>query len=348
MSEPNALSEVGARASLPPRIEKVPACSVCGRQDETLRVVVYPYVFSFVIMTFRRAFAGVWCRKHRRVPLFLASLITATLGWIGIPHGLLWTPVTLFKLARGGDQPAELNSEMLRVLAEHKLQQQDAAGAVRCLEASLQFHDDSVIRERLQAIRTRFGLTAYEGGCQRTVLALASVLLGAAGTGTIIGVLDYVITALLSSLMGGEVPIYVAILSWAPFIAMAFIGGLVLFQLIEWALARIRCRKQFLAIGISIIAAVLAVYGLLQGSALSDYIAALVSGGVFESVFDAIFTGVLIIFLGGVFWGLGLTEPAGTPDVIYNVLLLVIVVYYLVIAASTASRITRWQQRLSG
>jgi len=234
------------------------------------------------------------------------------------------------------------------MLAEHKLQQQDAAGAVRCLEASLQFRDDSVIRERLQGIHTRFGLTGYEGGCQRPVLALAGVLLGAAGTGTIIGVLDYVITALLSSLMGGEVSIYVAILSWVPFIAMAFIGGLVLFQLIEWALARIRCRKQFLAISISIIATVLAVYGLLQGYALSDYTAALVSGGVFESVFDAIFAGVLVLFLGGVFWAVGLTEPVGTPDVIYNILLLVIVVYYLVMAVSTASRIARWQQRLRG
>jgi hypothetical protein len=344
MSDPNALSGIETRASF--HLEKVPACSVCGRQDETLRVVIYPYVFSLIIVTFRRAFAGVWCQKHRRAPWFLASLITATLGWIGIPHGLLWTPITLFKLARGGDQPVKLNSEMLRVLAEHKLQQNDAPGAVRCLEASLQFNDDSVTRESLQAIRTRFGLPTYEGGGWRIVLTLVSVLLGAAGTGTIIGILDFVITILLSSLMASEVPIYVAIFSWTPFIAMAFIGGLILSQLIEWALTRIRCRNQFLAIGMSIIAAALAVYGVLQGSALSAYIVALVSGE-FESTLQAIFTGILTLFLGGVLWGLELTKPAATSDVIYNILLLIIVVYYLAIATSTASRIVRWQQRLS-
>jgi hypothetical protein len=35
------------------------ACQLCGRQDETLRVVLYPYVISVVVVTFRRSFAGL-------------------------------------------------------------------------------------------------------------------------------------------------------------------------------------------------------------------------------------------------------------------------------------------------
>ncbi len=346
MFQTNAPSEMGTGAPLPPRTTPVPACSICGHQDETLRVVVYPYVFSLVIVTFRRAFAGIWCRKHRRIRLLLASLITAILGWIGIPYGLLWTPIALFKLARGGDQPADLNSEMLQALAEHKLQQQDAAGAVRCLEASLQFHDDQAIHDRLQAIRTKFGLTVQQGGCQHTLLALGSVVLGSAAIGTMIGVLDYAITTVLASLMSGAVPIYAVILSWTPFIAMAFIGGLAFSEVIEGALVRARCCKQALAIGISIVAVVVAIYGLFQGYALSDYVAALASGGIFESAFDAAFTGILVILLGGIFWGMSLTDPAGTSDVIYIILLLVIVIYYLLSAISRASRTARWQQRL--
>jgi tetratricopeptide (TPR) repeat protein len=325
---------------------EVLACSVCGRQDETLRAVVYPYVFSLVIVTFRRAFAGLWCRKHRNLRLVLASLITATIGWIGIPFGFFFTPVALFKLARGGDQPAELNANMLRALAENKLQEGDAKGAVRCLEASLQFHDDDTARERLRELRMNFGLPVYEGGCQRVVLTIAGILLVAVLIGAAIGVLDYVITAVFSSLLGGEVLIYVVILSWAPFVAMAFIGGLILFQLIEWALARIKCRRLSIAISIGIVTAVLATYSLLQGSAMSDYVTALLSDGVFESVLDAIFTGILVLLLGGVFWILGFTEPANTSEAIYIVLLLVIGIYYSIMAVLTAIRTTRWQQRL--
>ncbi|MEJ2562882.1 MAG: hypothetical protein P8Z42_09350 [Anaerolineales bacterium] len=32
----------------------VSACIECGRQDETLRIASYPYVFSLFIATFRR------------------------------------------------------------------------------------------------------------------------------------------------------------------------------------------------------------------------------------------------------------------------------------------------------
>jgi hypothetical protein len=48
-----------ASPSLPPVGQSVPACSICGRQDETLRLAAFPYVFSVVFLTFRRAFAGL-------------------------------------------------------------------------------------------------------------------------------------------------------------------------------------------------------------------------------------------------------------------------------------------------
>jgi len=328
------------------RIEEVPACNICGRQDETLRVVVYPYVFSLVVVSFRRSFAGLWCRKHRNVRLALASLITATLGWLGIPHGLLWTPLALLDLVQGGRQPAELNANMLTSLAEHKLQQGDAKAAISCLEASLQCRDDNAVRGRLYEVRTNFGLPVHQAGCRRTVSTLVDLLLGAVGIGAFIGVLDYVITAIFSPLLSGGMLILV-ILSWVPFILMTFIGGLGLFQLIEWAIAQIRCRKLSLAISIGIGAVVLAVYSLLQGSAISDYVATLLFyGDAFESVFDVILTGVSVLLLGGFFWMLNFTESAAPSDIIYVVLLLVTMSYYLIMAVVTATRTTRWQQRL--
>lgn len=349
-SEPGT-REIISTPSVPsasrPRIKEVPACSICGRQDETLRVVVYPYVFSLIVVSFRRSFAGLWCRKHRNLRLALASFITATLGWIGIPYGLIWTPVALLDLVQGGRQPAEPNANMLSSLAEHKLQRGDAQAAVRCLEASLQARDDNAVRERLHEIRRNFGLPVYQAGRWRTVSTLADVLLVAVGIGMFIGVLDYVITAIFSPLMSGEVPIFVVILSWAPFIMMTFIGGLFLFQLIEWAIAQIRCCKLSLAISISIVTAILAAYSLLQGSAISDYVAALLFyGDAFESVFDVLSTGILTLLLGGFFWMLSSIEPANMSGIIYIVLLLVTMGYYLIMAVVTAIRTTRWQQRL--
>jgi hypothetical protein len=350
-SEPGPVVDITHLPVLPsttPLTTEVPACSVCGRQDETLRIVIYPFVFSLIIVTFRRAFAGLWCRVHRNQRLALASLITATLGWIGIPFGLLWTPMTLFKLAQGGEQPAELNVNILKTLAERKLQEGDAKGAVRCLEASLQFGDDETTRKRLRELQIRFALPAYESGWQRIVFTLASAMLGAVLIGAVVGVLDYIIRAALSSWLGDmEVSIYAAILSWTPFAAMAFIGGLALSQLIEWALARINCRRLALAISIAIFIAVLSAYGILHGSAISDYVATLLTGGVFESSLEAAGYGVIVILMGGVFGLLDLPEATNTYEVIYLVLLSASAVYYLVLAILTAVRTTRWQQLLA-
>lgn len=349
-SEPGPVVDITPLPVLPsttPLTTEVPACSVCGRQDETLRIVIYPFVFSLIIVTFRRAFAGLWCRVHRNQRLALASLITATLGWIGIPFGLLWTPMTLFKLAQGGEQPAELNVNILKTLAERKFQEGDAESAVRCLEASLQFGNDETTRKRLSELRMRFDLLAYESGCQRIVFTLASALLGAILIGAAVGVLDYVIKTAFASLLGGtKVSIYEVVLSLTPSIAVNFIGGLALFHLIEWALARIRCRKLFLAISTGIVMACLAAYGLLHGFAIGDYVVTLLTGG-FESAYDAIYYGAIMLLMGGLLWILSLTEATSTYEVIYVFLFLASAVYYLALSGLTAVRTTRWQRLLA-
>src|SRR5687767_9038226 len=94
------------------------SCEVCGRQDETVRFVIYPYVFSFVVVTFQRAFSGCWCRLHRIPRWLAASLITSILGWLGIPFGILFTPLSLLQLARGGLQDRQINGQILRSIGE--------------------------------------------------------------------------------------------------------------------------------------------------------------------------------------------------------------------------------------
>ncbi len=327
-------------------VGNAPACSVCGRQDETLRIVIYPYVFSFIAATSRRAFAGLWCKKHRNLKLFLAALITATTGWLGIPFGIIFTPITLFRLARGGFYDPERNADMLQNLGEHKLGQGDAEGAARCFEASLRFRDDGAARERLRQIRIMHLGEPAPVGLGGTVSSLAGLLLGAVVIGAIIGILDYGVTALFATLGGDTLSIYLIIVSWAPLVAGMFVGGLLLSQLVEWALVRFRCRNLALAIGVSTVAAALALYSLVQGSAVSDYTLAVLSGGMFSSTFEAIFVSVMVLFMGGVIWIKDYIPMSTTADTIYIVLLLIGAVYYLALGIASGVRTARWQRRL--
>ena len=349
------LSETGSRATIStpsappaptPHTEEVPACSVCGRQDETLRLVAYPYVFSLAVLTFRRTFAGLWCKKHRNLRLALASLISATVGWIGIPFGFLFTPLTLFKLAQGGDQPVEPNIRLLKNLAENKLKEGDQQGAIRCLEEGLQLRDDETIRERLSELYRRYRLPAYEGGLPQA-LPFVGAMLGAIVVGAAIGVLDYVITAGFSSLFGGETSIYLVILSWTPLVAMAFIGGLILCQLIEWALAHTRCRQMLLGVSLAVVSASLALYGLPEGRAIGQYVEMLLSGMAFESTNDAILTSGAVLTRGGV-WAIWSTlQMVGTSGIIDTLIVLACAVYYVITSVSAAVRTVKWQQRIA-
>jgi hypothetical protein len=321
------------------------ACQLCGRQDETLRAVVYPYVVSFLILTFRRSFAGLWCGRHRLLMQSFAGVISGTLGWLGIPFGFLFTPWALYELARGGKQPADLNATMLAELGEQKAKSGDADSAVRCLEASLRFREDEEVRRKISELRPGFGLAAQTAGCQRTVQSIAAVLLAAALLGSVIGVLDLATTLAFSAIAGQEMLVYVAILSWAPMVVMAFVGGLILASLLEWGLRRIRCCRMSLAMSAGLVMGLLAAYSFAQGSVMAVYVMELLQG-VYESGLEALMYGIVVLTIGGVFWVLGYIPPTTGPDAIYLVIFGAIVVYFVGMGLAVAVQTTRWQRRL--
>jgi len=134
-------------------VDPIPAqCEVCGRRDETVRFVVYPYVVSLIVVTFQRAFNGCWCRVHRIPRWLAATLITSIFGWLGFPFGLVFTPVRLLQLARGGLQDKNINGRILRSIGEEKYRNGDLRGAIRCLEASLLYVDEPEVNEQLRAL----------------------------------------------------------------------------------------------------------------------------------------------------------------------------------------------------
>ena len=118
------------------RASEAPRCEVCGRQDRSLRDANYPWVASALFVTVRRSFAGRWCRTHRNLRLLLAGLITSSVGRLGIPWGVFYTPLALLHLARGGDPLKYRNACLLKDLARF-WQPDFPRWALGCLEESL-------------------------------------------------------------------------------------------------------------------------------------------------------------------------------------------------------------------
>jgi len=256
----------------PAQTAQVPACQKCGRQDETLRVVAFPFVFSVVVITFRRNFAGLWCKTHRIQNPMAAGLISSIFGWIGIPSGLFFTPIVLFQLAKGGVQPADTNIQLLAALAEDKLRKGDTAAAVRCLEECLKFQEIPEIKKRLNEIRPRYGVEPEPIGCLRIISAFIGSLIISFLIGVGIGVLDLGSRYSLSLIMANEVPFFVALLAWSPLLAGCFIGCLGLTRTIEQTLLKIRSGNQWLAITLAVISSLSIPYGIFEGNLIIDNI----------------------------------------------------------------------------
>ena len=76
------------------------------------RFVTIPFVFSIVILSFKRHIGGVHEVRTGEFPiggLAKAAVVTALFGWWGFPFGILWSLLTIFYLWRGGrDQTFEI------------------------------------------------------------------------------------------------------------------------------------------------------------------------------------------------------------------------------------------------
>jgi superkiller protein 3 len=334
-------------AELPPDFwETVPACSICGRQDETLRDAAFPFVVSLVIVSFRRTFVGRWCKRHRNVYWFLSSLITSLVGWFGIPFGFIYTPLTMFKLARGGEQPVEHNQRLLQVLAGHKLRASDGEGAIRCLEEGLRLGDDEAARQRLRELYDDYRPSTYRESYAR-LWPLFVGILGAAAIGFAIGLLDYAITAGLTSILGEEANLFFVILSWMPLVAMLFLGGLALAQLVEWALRRCGCRQMALGVACAVVAALVALYGTQQGTAIGDFLQAMLAGEAFDGSLRDLIAAWLVLTVGGAVRLVDYVQYGGGPAAIYLVVFVVAAVYYVEISLRAARSTVRWHQALA-
>ena len=197
-------------------------CEVCGRQDETVRFVTYPYIFSFVLVTFQRAFSGCWCRFHRIQRWLAASFITSIFGWLGIPFGIVFTPFRLLQLARGGVLDKNINGRILRLIGEEKYHNGDLRGAIRCFEASLLFIDEPEINERLRGLyRSQSSDNESTASSLIGLFVYPAIPVSIALVGIFIGITDFIVRW-ISSFMASAIPIYIIILLQAPFVILVY------------------------------------------------------------------------------------------------------------------------------
>lgn len=319
------------------------SCSVCGRQDETVRSVIYPFVISVVVLTFRRAFSGTWCGAHRKRYQSLATLITAALGWIGIPFGFIYTPGALFKLARGGDQPADLNADQLLSIADHKLRQNDPDGALKCYQESLKFREDETALSRIKQILDN-SPTSGEVKKNTDVKIYLGMLFRTFLIGVVIGILDQIITLLMAPLMNYSDNLLVVFFSWVPFLVLVSLGAVLLVEIVERDLSKIAVTKKGRYTSLAILAGALTLYGIMHGSAIADNAFYYLAGGPIESIAVEIIISLLTILVGGLSWLYYSFEILYTSDVIYLILMGIILVFYLISARNAAVNTFQWRE----
>jgi tetratricopeptide (TPR) repeat protein len=322
----------------------VSACIECGRQDETLRIASYPYVFSLFIATFHRAYQGVWCRKHGGIKLTLAAFLSAFFGWIGIPYGLIATPGTLFKLAKGGVVSEEANAQLLKRIANLKILKGDAQSAARCLESALFVKaQDEDAQRRLSDLYRKFP-TALAYSSISDLFPTLAVLAAAAIMGGAIGVLDDLITRFLN--LSGNVDFWIVVFSWVPLVGLLFLGGVLFARLLDFVLRRMHARQRLLGAALAGFTALLAVYGVVGGYSLSEHVASLISGVRFGSTGETLMKTGSVLVRGGAWLLRDMLASGESVDLIYVVILACGFAFYLVSNLTVADRVIQWKQRL--
>jgi tetratricopeptide (TPR) repeat protein len=320
------------------------ACMECGRQDETVRVVGIPYVFSLVVLTQQRAYKGVWCRRHHSIKLVLASFLTAFFGWLGIPHGLAATPGTLLKLAKGGVVPGEANARLLKQIASIKIARGDIKTASRCLEEALFVHaQDEDASRRLSDVYRKYASSLAQSPLSDLFPTLI-VILAAVAMGGVIGILDYLITKLLN--FTGNVDFLGVIISWLPLVGMLGFGGIMLARLLEFELKRMNVRQRLFGVVLAAFSALLAVYSVVTGFGLADFMDSLISGTHYGSIPETLMKAGSVLTRGGAWILSDLLASGDVWDQIYIAIIALGLVFCLVSNISVADCVIRWKQQL--
>ncbi|MFN8412625.1 MAG: hypothetical protein U0Z26_09580 [Anaerolineales bacterium] len=273
-------------------------------------------------------------------------MITSIFGWLGIPFGLVFTPYRLFQLMRGGIQPIEANSELLKRLGEKKMQEGNYAVAIECFEASLQYIDTPEVRERLQRLYNSQQPTESLSIVKRYSLYLG-IFIGFMILGTLAGYIDYFFSYFIGGSVGNT-SLIVGILLWAPFVTMVFLSISLLRCVVEWLVRYTQQTKLISIVMVGVLALVFLIYSLMTGEALGDFTVYTIMGdGSSFSIAKTILTGMIMFFAGGFWYFEYLFSLGETWSIIECVIVVISFVAGIIILWKKSSELAKWQALLA-
>lgn len=124
-------------------------CKSCGRQDPSLRLSVFSWVISILVMTYKNGEAEILCSKCRILHSLMYNIEVLLFGWWGFPWGPIYSFEALGKNSRGGHQPVDSNAMLLRTLGYDLFLQGRVAEACEAIRNSLKFAYDKKTDEFL-------------------------------------------------------------------------------------------------------------------------------------------------------------------------------------------------------
>lgn len=134
------------------RIDPV-KCSSCGKISAQPRYVIFGYVISLVLISYRRAFHGVFCPSCAAVKSIEASAISWLLGWWGFPWGPIWVVAILYRNLLGGNRPTDVNGEILARQAIYFWTRNEVDLARAAVNQALGLKTSAPLKERLANLR---------------------------------------------------------------------------------------------------------------------------------------------------------------------------------------------------
>jgi hypothetical protein len=318
-------------------------CQVCGVQDETLRLVSYPFVFSIVIVTFRRMFQGVYCSRHANRYFFLAAFITISVGWLGIPFGLIFTPITLFNLFISDKQLRSANAKMLLEIAKEKQDKDKRREAAVFFQEALWLEDSGSIKNPANQASAALW-AAPEPSYLFRIFSLVGGLVTAWLMGFLIGLVDGMISNPFTDLQG-QVSFLVIIFSYLPLLLMLYFGSFLLARVIRWMLQQAIILNPLAGRGLAATAALIAFYAVLTGNLFffvqlgADH----TNGGLFNTI---LVNGLLLIH-GGWLTFVGIVQQGTISDFVFVVLVMLGLMLFLGLGQDWANRTVSGQRAMA-
>lgn len=239
------------------------SCQECGGKDETLRLVSYPFVISVIFITFRRVFQGVYCAKHANRFYFLALLLTLSIGWIGIPFGFLFTPLTLLSLLTVDKKLRPANARLLLEIVKTKMEAGEMETAATYLRESLWLEDTPETRIEAQKLAGVLKPTPQPSRFSQLVTLLFNYLTVWV-MGILIGMIDGIVSLPLSK-VDGSFSFLAVIFSYIPLILFILYGSYVAARLGAEAAQRAVLRSKWSGYLLAILLSLGAVYAALTG-----------------------------------------------------------------------------------